>query len=101
VLHQQRDQQSPDAAVAIEERVYRLELDMGQPGPHQGGQRIGAVDPALKRCERLRHQTRWRWHEQGVAGAGAANPVLGGPDFPRPFLSPPHATHEALVAILQ
>ena len=34
VLDEQGDQQPPDAAVAVQERVDRLELHVREPGPH-------------------------------------------------------------------
>jgi hypothetical protein len=51
----QHDQQPPQSAIAIQKRVDRLELPMGQGGPHQ---------------------RRWRRHKAGVSWSGAADPVL-------------------------
>ena len=80
----QRDEQPTQAPIAVEKRVDRLELDVGQARPDERGQRrILAVQEALERIEAFVQSIGRRRHEQGVAGPGSADPVLRAAKFAR------------------
>ena len=73
----ERDQQAPDPAVAVQEGVDRLELNMEQPRLDERREFRGLfMHEALKGIEACIDLVRRRRHEQGVAGARAADPVL-------------------------
>ena len=88
---------TPDSAIAIEERMDRLELRVCKPRLDQGRQGIVAVDPSLERRQRVRHLLWGRWHEPSVSGSGATDPVLAGPHLARRLVRPSDAVHEAFV----
>ena len=49
VLHQEGDQQSSDPAVAVEKRMDRFELHVGESRPHQWRKVAVGVPPLLQR----------------------------------------------------
>ena len=94
MLKKQRDKQSPDASVAIQERVDRLELHVCEARLHQRRQRIIRVNPLVELRHERRHIFGRRGHEPRVAGPRAADPVLGASDLARLLLRAAHAAHE-------
>ena len=83
MLDEQRDQEPADAAVAIEERMDRLELRMGETNPNQGRQTAIVMQPPLQRREGVGDGFGRRWDKAGVAGPAAADPVLRPAEFTR------------------
>ena len=81
-LHEQeRDKQAPDAAVAVKERVDRLELGVSERCLDKGGKVRRVVQEAFKVIQRRVHVYRGRRHERSVLNPGtfASDPGLGGP----------------------
>src|SRR6202022_3846459 len=77
------DQQAADAAVAVEEWVDGLELDMGQGRLDQRGGSAGlVVQEFLEIADARLHLLRGGRHEEGIAGARPPGPVLGAPVLP-------------------
>ncbi len=80
-MHQeQHDEQPAESAVAVEERVDRLELVLDQRSLHQRWQLGLLVHEALEVAEQVAQLVRWRRHERRRLdrGAGCPDPVLGG-----------------------
>ena len=79
-----RDEQPPDPAIAIEEGMYRLELDMGERRLDQGRQAaLLFMEEALKVAHQVEDAvSRWR-DEEGVARPRTADPVLRGAERAR------------------
>lgn len=76
VLEKQCDEQTADAAVAIQKRMDRLELHVCQPSLDQRRQRIVRVEPLLELGHELGHDLRRRRNEPGVPWPRSADPVL-------------------------
>ena len=77
VVQQDRDEQSSDTSIAVEERVDRLELHVRQRRRHQD--RVGSisvVEHALQSRHRLLDERRRRRHEMSVPGPSSTDPVL-------------------------
>lgn len=75
-----------------------LELNMQQTGLDECGQtRAVLVHETLQRIETAVHLGRGRWHEQGVAGTCAADPVLRAPEFAGTFRATPSALEQSRV----
>ena len=67
-----------------------LELHVREPGfDHRRGEAVLVVEEALQVIERCLHLVRRRRHEAGVAGPGAADPVLGAAELPRRLVVAP------------
>jgi hypothetical protein len=80
MLHQRRNQQAPDTAIAIKKRVDGFKLGMHQRNFHQrrqgrGGDRV-VMNEALDIGQQIRHPLCRRRHKRRVARPRAANPVL-------------------------
>ena len=76
---QERNEQSADSTVAVEERVDRFELRMGQPAVNQCGEFTFVVEIPLERVEGLSHLVR-RWRYEGGGGKRGIlrpDPVMG------------------------
>src|SRR5690242_7028324 len=58
----ERDEEPADTTVAVEERVNRLELSVGQPAVNQDGQ-AGVMQEFLEVVERRLHLVNGRWYE--------------------------------------
>src|SRR5690606_27196199 len=92
VAEQKRDQEPADAAVAVEERMDRLELHVGEAGPDEVRQAVAPiVEEALERSHRVRDRGVRRRHEHGITRPGAADPVLGTPKLAGVLAAPPPA----------
>ena len=77
MLHQCRNQQAADAAVAVQEGVDGLELGVHQRHPHQRRKLwLSLVDEVLEMAQQLRDMLWGRRHEHRVAWPRAADPVL-------------------------
>ena len=79
MLHECGNEQTPNAAVAVQEWVNGFKLDVDQSDAHQGGQGVVCVclmNEAFQICQQRWDMFWWRRHKHGVAGARAANPVL-------------------------
>ena len=88
VLEQERDEEPPDAAVAVEVGVDCLELRVAEPCPDECRQFAALiVDEALEAGQEFAHRVRRRGDVGRVAGTGAANPVLAASDLSRAFIS--------------
>src|SRR5438105_1640198 len=70
----QRNQQTPDTAVAIQKRVYGFELQMRESSFYNGVGRLVQVMLEIRKT-RIQITRRWR-HEGRVARPRASNPVL-------------------------
>ena len=82
VAQHQGDQQSSQAAVAVQERVNGLELNMRQAGLDENGKSVvGGVDEPFQVGHALLDVVGWRRNEGRIAGTRAADPVLGSPEF--------------------
>src|SRR6266498_5290977 len=95
LTEQERHEQPSDAPVAVEERVDRLELRVGEPGVHERRERL-IVQELLEVAENVHELPRWRRHERRVSdrrGAGA-DPVLRPPELARIAMLATHALHE-------
>jgi hypothetical protein len=92
---QERDQQPPDAAVAVEERVNRLELDVGQRDLDERWQVVVAMEELLQLAERRGHHMVRGRHERRVVQpcAGGTDPVLAGSQFAGLQTTAAHAFH--------
>ena len=80
MFEQCRDEQSTNAAVSVEERMNRLELRVDESDHDQWRQRgrLG-MNETFEVAEQLRDLL-GRWgDENGIAGTGAADPILGSP----------------------
>jgi hypothetical protein len=77
LTQEQRDEQSPEATVAVEKGVDAFELDMGETGLHEHGDAGSfCVQEALEIAHAGRDLLR-RWgDERGIARPRAADPVL-------------------------
>jgi hypothetical protein len=84
LAEQQRDEETADAAVAVEKRMDRLELHVRQ---GRAQEHRHAVALRVKELLELRHalgnRRVWRRHESGVSRSRATNPVLGAAEFAR------------------
>ena len=103
MLHQRRNQQAPDATIAIEKRVDGFELGMHQCNLHQRRQGRGRVvmNEALDIGQQIRHPLRRRRHKRGVAGPRAANPVLRTTQFAGLLAAAANAVEQQTVGIAQ
>jgi hypothetical protein len=81
VAQHERDEKTPDAAVAVEKWVDRLELDRRESGLEQ---RWYIHRLAVKESFEGRHQLLdaigRRRHEERISRPAAADPVLGSPE---------------------
>src|ERR1035441_2863965 len=89
LAEQQGDEQPPDPAVAVEERMDGLELRVDQPADDQEGearvQTVSSMDVLLEGTDGLFHHL-GRWWDEGSLRQGAPgrpDPVLGGSELPR------------------
>ncbi len=86
---QERDQQPTQAAVAVEERVDRLELDVDETGfDEQREVRPLLMQEQLKGAHAIENELRRRRNKSGGAGARAANPVLTRAELAWLFVAP-------------
>ena len=87
---EEHDQQPSEPAVAVEERVDRLELVVQQRGLDERWQSRVLVDEALEIAQQLGRSVRRRRHERGGLdrGAGRPDPVLGGAELARLAIPP-------------
>ena len=73
----QRDEQPPKPAVAIEEGMDGLELDMGKARANERWQAgISRVQKAFEGIQTLVQKVWRRWNENRIDRTGAADPVL-------------------------
>ncbi len=80
----QTDEQPPDATIAIEKRVDRLELSVRQPRLEDGRRRPElVVKEPLEVVESHRHLVGWRRHEASIRQASPTDPVLRTPKLAR------------------
>ncbi len=101
-MQDHRDQQSPEAAVAVEKGVDGLELDMHQGRLEDHGKRSGrVVDEGLQRAPAGLDFLGRRWDEAGVTGSGAADPVLGAAKLAGGLVAAASARHEAGMHLAQ
>jgi hypothetical protein len=101
VLQKQCDEQTNDSAVAIQERVDRLELHVGKPGLDQRRQGIVRVQSLLERGHELGHDLWRRRNEPGVAGPRAPDPVLCAANGTGRLVGSAHSSHQAFVDLAQ
>src|SRR5439155_12138283 len=101
MLQQERDQQSPDAAVPVEIGVDSLELNVHQSGAYERGQPVVAMDVLLDIAEQPAEFMRWRRHESGVAGPCAADPILAPSDLARLPARAAAALHQPAMGLVQ
>jgi len=82
VVEEEGDEQAAEAAVAVEEGVDGLELDVSERGFEEDGRAAGVFMKVGFESGHagFQHVRGWR-DETGVAGAGAADPVLGAAEF--------------------
>lgn len=72
------DEEAAEATVSIEEGVDGLKLDVGEGGFEQWAGVDGiVVDEFFEGAHGFKGEIRWGGDESRVAGAGAADPVLG------------------------
>lgn len=84
----QRDEQASKSAVAIQEWVDRLELDVGQCGFDQCGRALRLiVKEFLQVAHAIGHTVGRRRNEAGVPRPGAAQPNLGTAELSRRFVA--------------
>ena len=84
----ERDHQPSEPAVAIQERMDRLELIVGNRDPDQGRHtKFLIVQEPLEIRHKVRHVLMVGRHEHSVAKADA-NPVLAGAEFARLLVCP-------------
>ena len=96
---EERDQQPPHPAVAVEEGMDRPELGMGQADPDQMREAVVAMEKDLQVAQRARHLLEGRRNEGRAArrGAGRADPVLRPAQLARLRTAAAHALHQPLV----
>ena len=84
------DEQAAEAAVAIEERMDGLELDVGEGGLEQraGFDRL-VVEEKFEGSHGFQHRVGRRWDEPGISGARSADPVLAGAELAGHFPAAP------------
>lgn len=83
VNKEQRYQQSANTTVAIEKRMNRLELHVGERRLYQGGRRTRfAVEELLKGTETFEQLVGRRRNVDRIARPAAADPVLGRAELP-------------------
>jgi hypothetical protein len=70
------DQEAAEAAVAVQERVDRLELEVGEGAPNEEREIHVLVQKRLEIVERILEEISRRRHEKRVGGVGSADPVL-------------------------
>ena len=82
VIQDQRNQQAPDTAIAIEKWVDGFELQVRQccAGERRVG-RLFVVKKLLKRCHAVFKLRGRRGYEMSVAGPAPSNPILAGAEF--------------------
>ncbi len=93
---EERDQQTADAPVAVEERVDRLELHMCQSDLDERRQVVGLVNELLEVAKRVGNDVMRRRHEaSGVDHrTGRTDPVLARPKFSWLEFAAADALHE-------
>ena len=101
VLDEQRDQQPPNAAVAVQERVDGLELHVREPSAHQRRQVAVGMPPPLQRRQRGRNVLGRRRNEAGGTRTPAADPVLRPPNLPRQLVAAADAAHQDAMGLAQ
>ena len=101
MLEQEGDEQSPDAAIAVEIRVDGLELDVSEADPHERRERVFGVEVPLEVAEQRRDFFGRRWNERGVARPGAADPVLAMANLARLLVGGANVAHEAAVGPME
>ena len=69
----QRDHQSSDATVAVEERMDHLELVVRDRQLHEQWE-VGLVEELLQVAERVAHVVGWRRHKDGIVERGTPEP---------------------------
>ena len=82
---QESDEQSSDAAIAVQKRVYRLELGVNQPDFDQQWQFRVGVEKVFQFGQLLWNFMMW-WRNEGrlvQCAAGRADPVLAGSQLAR------------------
>ena len=68
-----------------------LELNVRQPCSNEEGHTVIRIVEAFECGHAIGHGGVGRWHEFGVAGPRAANPVLGAAEFARRLAASPPA----------
>ena len=95
VVEQERDEEAAETAIAIEEGVDGLELDVGERGLQQEGQAAGVVMQELFQRAHARLNLLGRGRDEvGIAGAGAADPVLAAAELAGLFFIAAALRHE-------
>ena len=95
IAEQQRNQQTTQAAIAVQKRVNRFKLHMRQRrlDQHRHGLRA-VVQKKLQLAHAVHHFFGRRRNKGRIAGARAANPVLAAPKFPRCLMAAPPARQQ-------
>ena len=101
MAQQQRNQQAPEPAVAVEVGMQGLELDVEKPDPHERWQAALVVNGAFKVAQELAQPMRWWRNEVGVARARASDSVLRGPHISRQCLRTASASEQSPVSFAE
>src|SRR5882672_12571168 len=99
LAQEKRDQEPAHAAVAVEERMYRLELSVGESDLDEERDTVAFVQKGFEIRESVRHFVRWRRHECGVCQRGAPRPepVLAASQLARRQVRSANAMQKILV----
>ena len=101
LLEQERDEQPPDAAIAVEVRVNRFELDVQEPGAHERRVGVFGVHVLLEGGKHLGERVRWRGHIDRVARSRSADPVLAPSNLPGQLVRAAYPAHQALMSLVE
>lgn len=92
----QRDHQTSDPTVAVEERMDRLELVVGDGELHEQRE-VGLVEELLQIAQRALHLAGgWR-HEDGIVQGAASDPHRALAQLPRQAVLAPHAVEQTFL----
>ena len=97
----ERDQQSSDAAVAVEIGMNGLELHVNDAEAHERRQAILRVKVLLQIAEERGQFFRWRRNEGGVSRPRPADPVLTAADLARLLVRAAHSSHQSAVRLVE
>ena len=99
MFQEQRDQQPPDTAVAIQVGVDGFELNVQESGAHEGRQGgVVGVQVLLETRQHITEQVRRRRDIERVARSRPADPVLAASNLARPLVG---AAHETLMGVAE
>lgn len=103
LAEKESDEQAPDAAIAVEEWVDRLELRVGKSAEDEHGHGRGAVEEKLELPHGVVHVRDGRRNERGLGERASArtDPVLRSSEFARFEMTAAHAAHEPLVDLFE